>query len=126
MAIRFESGKPIFLQIEEIIRSDIVAGRYQPEEKLPGVRDLALWANVNPNTMQKALSDLEAEGLIITRGTSGKYVCSDPERIAMAKRKIILDLACEMRKKCSQLGVDPASVADLLTKEESSEGNTEN
>lgn len=126
MAIRFESGKPIFLQIKEIIRNDIVAGRYRPDEKLPGVRDLALWANVNPNTMQKALSDLEAEGLIITRGTSGKFVCNDPERIADAKRRIILELAEELCKKCGQLGVDPSEVALLLSKKDIPEGDNEN
>lgn len=126
MAIRFESGKPIFLQIKEIIRNDIVAGRYRPDEKLPGVRDLALWANVNPNTMQKALSDLEAEGLIITRGTSGKFVCNDPERIADAKRRIILELAEELCKKCGQLGVDPSEVALLLSQKDIPEGDNEN
>ena len=123
MSIRFESGKPIFLQIEELIRNDIAAGRYKPDEKLPGVRDLAIWANVNPNTMQKALSDLEEEGLIVTRGTSGKFVCNDPERIAEAKKKIIADLAKEFKNKCHRIGVSPSEVAALLSEEESTERN---
>lgn len=126
MAISFESGKPIFLQIEEHLRNDIAAGRYKPDEKLPGVRDLALWANVNPNTMQKALQNLEAEGLIETRGTSGKFICNDPEKIVEAKKKIIKSLADEFREKCRRIGVSPSEVADLLSLEEITERNEEN
>lgn len=126
MAINFESGKPIFLQIEELLRNDIAAGRYKPDEKLPGVRDLALWANVNPNTMQKALTNLEAEGLIVTRGTSGKFVCNDPEKIAEAKVKIIKGLADEFREKCRRIGVSPREVAELLSTLENTERNEEN
>ena len=125
MAINFESGKPIFLQIEEHLRNDIAAGRYSPDEKLPGVRDLALWANVNPNTMQKALSNLEAEGLIVTRGPSGKFICNDPEKIVEAKKKIIEGLADEFREKCRRIGVSPAEVAKILC-EENTERNKEN
>lgn len=126
MAINFESGKPIFLQIEELLRNDIAAGRYKPDEKLPGVRDLALWANVNPNTMQKALTNLEAEGLIVTRGTSGKFVCNDPEKIAEAKVKIIQGLADEFREKCRRIGVSASEVARLLSEKEATERNEEN
>lgn len=125
MAVRFESGKPIFLQLEEIMRNDIAAGRYQPDEKLPGVRDLALWANVNPNTMQRALSDLEAEGLVVTRGTSGRFVTSDREMIESARQKIIKELTDEFIEKCASVGVMPAEAAELLLKRDNNE-RTEN
>ncbi|MBQ2730339.1 MAG: GntR family transcriptional regulator [Clostridia bacterium] len=125
MAVRFESGKPIFLQLEEIMRNDIAAGRYQPDEKLPGVRDLALWANVNPNTMQRALSDLEAEGLVVTRGTSGRFVTSDREMIESARQKIIKELTDEFVEKCASVGVMPAEAAELLLKRDNNE-RTEN
>lgn len=123
MAVHFEAGKPIFLQIEEIIRNDIVAGRYKPGEKLPGVRDLALWANVNPNTMQKALTSLEEQGLIETRGTNGKFICEDPDVIVLAKEKIIKELADSILEKCKSLGVEPFEVSKILTKTENTERN---
>lgn len=126
MTINFESGKPIFLQIEELLRNDIAAGRYKPDEKLPGVRDLALWANVNPNTMQKALTNLEAEGLIVTRGTSGKFVCNDEGKIEEAKKKIIQSLADEFKEKCRRIGVSISEVACLLSSDEATERNEEN
>ena len=93
MKISFESGKPLFLQLQELIRTDIAAGKYSPGEKIPGVRDLALGANVNPNTMQRALAELEAEGLLVTRGTSGRFICPDPAVIEEAKRKILAEHA---------------------------------
>ncbi len=123
MAVRFEAGKPIFLQIEEIIRNDIVAGRYRPGEKLPGVRDLALWANVNPNTMQKALTSLEEQGLIVTHGTSGKFICDRGEIIALAKEKIIRELADSILEKCKSLGVEPSEVSELLDETKNNERN---
>ncbi len=123
MSVRFEAGKPIFLQIEEIIRNDIVSGRYRPGEKLPGVRDLALWANVNPNTMQKALTSLEEQGLIVTHGTCGKFICEDPLVIATAKEKIIRELVCSILEKCQSLGVEPSEVSELLDKTENNERN---
>lgn len=126
MGISFESGKPIFLQLKELIRNDIAAGRYRPGEKLPGVRDLAIWANVNPNTMQKALADLEAEGLLETHGTNGRFVCSDPDVIAKARKVILEDLARQFGEKCRQIGVSPAEVAQLLAREDFSERNFEN
>ncbi|MBQ4066273.1 MAG: GntR family transcriptional regulator [Clostridia bacterium] len=126
MEIRFESGKPIFLQIEEHLRNYIASGRFKPDEKLPGVRELALQANVNPNTMQKALTNLEAEGLIITRGTSGKFVCGDSQIIENAKKRIIEDLAAEFREKCHLIGVSPHDVAMLLSNDHNTESEDTN
>lgn len=116
MGIRFESGKPIFLQLEEMIRADIVAGRYDPGEKLPGVRDMALYANVNPNTMQRALSDLEEEGLLTTQGTSGRFVCEDATLIAAAKQRMVAELARDLLIKCKSLQIDTDDLIGELQK----------
>ena len=114
MKISFESGKPLFLQLQELIRTDIAAGKYSPGEKIPGVRDLAISANVNPNTMQRALAELEAEGLLVTRGTSGRFVCPDPAVIEEAKRKILAEHAKGFLMKCRELGVDRNEAAQIL------------
>ena len=114
LKLSFESGKPLFIQLKELMRTDIAAGKYSPGEKLPGVRDLALWANVNPNTMQRALSDLEAEGLLETKGTSGRFVCQDPAVIDGAKRQILGELAYSFLLKCRELGIDSSEAKQII------------
>ena len=106
MAINFESGKPIFLQIEEHLRNDIAAGRYSPDEKLPGVRDLALWANVNPNTMQKALALLENEGLLVTNSTVGRTVTDDEAVLDEARRKALDSFTVNIIKEAKNMSLD--------------------
>ena len=74
MAWELDSDRPIFIQIVERIQMEIISGKYSPGDKLPSVRDLAVVAAVNPNTMQKALSELEREGVLYSQRTSGRFV----------------------------------------------------
>ncbi len=73
----FSEDRPIFLQIAAQITQSIVNGQYRPGEKLPTVREFAIQAGVNPNTMQRALADIEQKGLIQTRRGDGRYVTDD-------------------------------------------------
>ena len=77
MRWNFTGSKPIYLQIIDHIRGAIVSGEFRPGDRIPPVRDLAAQAQVNPNTMQRALLELEREGLLITDGTVGRYVTRD-------------------------------------------------
>lgn len=77
VAWSFDSKSPVSLQIANILRLDIIRGKYKAGEPFPTVRQLAFEASVNPNTMQKSLSMLENEGLLITQGTSGRIVTDD-------------------------------------------------
>ena len=72
MPWNLDSDRPIFMQILERIRVDIISGRYQPGDKLPSVRELAAEAAVNPNTMQRAFAELERTGLVHSKRTSGR------------------------------------------------------
>lgn len=74
MAWQFRGHSPVYRQIVRHIRADILSGCYQPDEQIPPVRQLAMEAGVNPNTMQRALSALEDEGLLVSRGTVGRFV----------------------------------------------------
>ena len=85
MAWALDSGRPIYAQIIERVQLDIITGHYKPGEKLPSVRDLASEAAVNPNTMQKALSELEQSGLLYTQRTSGRFITEDKELIQRMK-----------------------------------------
>lgn len=77
----FSNDKPVYVQIIDEIMLRIVSGEYKPGERIPSVRELAEEARVNPNTMQKALYEIERDGYLISLRTSGKYVTEDLELI---------------------------------------------
>lgn len=85
MTLSVGNAAPIYMQLVEEIKMQIIAGNLQPGDRLPSVRDLALQNKVNPNTMQKALSQLEEDGLIFTERTNGKFVTADTARIEQAR-----------------------------------------
>ena len=108
MGYNFSNDKPIFLQLADVIKSDIVSGKFKTTEKLPSVRDFAFLYGVNPNTVQKALQILEDDGLIVTDRTNGKFVAGSTEKIEAQKSKIItqeIDLFIEKMKSLG-LGLD--------------------
>lgn len=82
--INFDPKFPIYLQVMEAIRKDILAGRLKPGDKVPSVRELASQLGVNPNTIQKALSELEREGLLESARTSGRFVKENSEATRQA------------------------------------------
>ncbi len=88
--INFDPKFPIYLQVMEAIRKDILAGRLKPGDKVPSVRELASQLGVNPNTIQKALSELEREGLLESARTSGRFVKENSEATRQA-----LESACQ-------------------------------
>ena len=90
MSWQFNNKEPVFVQISKRLQLDIFDGRYLPDEQIPSVRQLAVEASVNPNTMQKALTVLEEMGLLYSRGTVGRFVTSDAEIIERAR--------CAMKK----------------------------
>lgn len=93
MAWTLDSDRPIYIQLVERIQLQIVSGHYQPGQKLPSVRDLAAEASVNPNTMQKAFTELESSGLVITQSTSGRTVTDDANLIQNVRREMAGKLA---------------------------------
>lgn len=84
----FDNDKPIYLQLIEQLKIAIVSGIYKPGEKLPPVRELALETKVNPNTMQKALSELEEYGIVYTQRTSGRFVTQDEKLLKKIKLEV--------------------------------------
>lgn len=81
MKFEFDNNIPIYVQLVEQLKIYIISGNILPGERLPSVRELALMTKVNPNTMQKALVELEEEKLIYTERTNGKYVTNDSKLI---------------------------------------------
>lgn len=93
MTWKFDNNIPIYMQITNIIKLQIVTGQLQSGDKLPTVRDLAETAGVNPNTVQRALSDLEDEGFVYSVRTTGRFVTDNAEliqetRIHLAQKEL--------------------------------------
>ena len=112
----FEADRPIYLQLQEQIKLLIVSGVYPAGSKLPTVRDLATEASVNPNTLQKALSELEREGLVYTMRTSGRFVTEDGNMINQVKAELALDQIMQFFKKMEDMGFEKRETVELINK----------
>ena len=116
MSWNLDSSRPIYAQIIEKVSLDIVSGKYQPGDKLPSVRDLAAQAGVNPNTMQKALSELERENLVQSARTSGRFIPEDKAMIEKMREELASTQIKEFLNKMSQMGFDYEKTITLLEK----------
>ena len=125
MPWNLDSSRPIYLQIIERVQMDIITGRYQPGDKLPSVRDLAQEAAVNPNTMQKALSELERSGLIYSQRTSGRFITEDKELIHQMKKELGAAEVSAFVAHMKQLGITPEEIRQLLAETIEEEENHE-
>ena len=114
MAWNLNSDRPIYAQILEVIQLRIIAGQYPPGEKIPSVRELAAEAGVNPNTMQKALSELEREGLVMALRTSGRIVTEDMEMINTTRNQLAREQVQEFVDKMEKLGFNKKEIVALL------------
>ena len=114
MAEQFDSSRPIYAQLVERLKAKILAGEYPPGGHLDSVRDLAAAAGVNPNTMQRALAQLETEGLVRTERTAGRYVTEDTALIERLRAQAARDLTAEFLEKMHSIGYGPAQAAALL------------
>ena len=117
MAWIFDSTRAVFLQIAEKIKEDILNGKYPPDSQIPSVRQIAFEASVNPNTVQKALLSLEAEGLIVTKGTMGKFVSRDQSQLEEARKERISNLISSFLKEAETLGLDRDAVISYIKEE---------
>lgn len=125
MPWNLDSSRPIYLQIIERVQMDIITGRYQPGDKLPSVRDLAQEAAVNPNTMQKVLSELERSGLIYSQRTSGRFITEDKELIHQMKKELADAEVSAFVAHMKQLGITPEEIRQLLAETIEEEENHE-
>jgi DNA-binding transcriptional regulator YhcF (GntR family) len=115
MQWELDSERPVYIQLIEQIQAGIISGYYKPGDKLPSVRDLAADATVNPNTMQKALAELERIGLVYTNRTSGRFITSDEGMITMLKGQSAKEYIMDFIERMKQLGFDPEETLRLVT-----------
>ncbi len=116
MAWNLSADKPIYSQLVEIIQLQIISGRYKAGDRLPSVRELAAEASVNPNTMQKALAELERNCLIVTQRTSGRIVTEDTELIHKTQKHLAEEHIQNFFRTMNGLGYSAEEIL-LLVKE---------
>lgn len=117
MAWSFNQREPVFLQIANKLRGDVIRGVYSPEEQFPSVRQLASVASVNPNTMQKALSLLEEEGILYNKGTVGRFVTMDEGVLSEAKDRMRREMVRNMLDEARTLGITEKELIKYIEEE---------
>ena len=102
----FDNDRPIYIQLVEQLKEYIVAGKFKAGEKLPSVRDFAMQIKVNPNTIQKALAEIENQKLIYTERTNGKFVTENEELIENVKKELANQKVQKYFQDMNKLGID--------------------
>ena len=105
MAWSFSSDKAVYLQIAERIKKSVLSGEYPPGAQLPSVRQLALEAAVNPNAVQHAFSELEDQGIILSKGTLGRYVTEDTLAVEVCREEMARQYVRQFLADIGQLSV---------------------
>ena len=114
MAWQFTSRAPVYMQIVSRIRADILSGVYPPDSQIPPVRQLALTAGVNPNTMQRAFAVLEDERLFITRGTVGRFITTDTEVLERAREILRQETVVHLVEEAAAVGMTPDELIESI------------
>ena len=121
MKWEFSGDAPIYSQLTAQMTVGIVSGAFPPGERLPSVRDLATEARVNPNTMQRALTELERDGLVYSQRTAGRFVTEDESMINAAKRSLAEAQIRSFLAAMTRLGYRQEEILALMKQEASEE-----
>ena len=114
MEWNFKNGIPIYTQIVDEMTMRIASGQYPPGGKLPSVRDLALEAGVNPNTMQRALAELERRELVHSERTSGRFVTEEEEVLNTLHEDLAKRYFEEFADKLHKIGMSGEDIAEAV------------
>ena len=123
MQWQFSNDAPIYTQLIQQVKVGIVTGAFPPGERLPSVRDLATEAGVNPNTMQRALAELERDGLVYSQRTAGRFVTEDNIMINQAKRSLAERHVKTFLEAMLRLGFRREEIINLIESELGEEGS---
>ena len=114
MKFYFDNNIPIYIQLVSQLKIYIISGKLVPGDRLPSVREFALQTKVNPNTMQKALVELEELGLIYTERTNGKFVTDNKKLIDKYKKQYADELSKKYFLSMESIGFSKSEVIDYL------------
>lgn len=111
----FDPNTPIYIQVMELIKKEIVSGKLVPGDRIDSVRDLAIHYGVNPNTIQRSLSELEREGLLKSERTVGRFICDDSQRIDSLREDMSTNCVSKFVEEMGTIGFSQQETIDKLT-----------
>jgi len=114
MDYKLDENMPIYIQIMQKVRDAIASGEWVPGQKIPSVRELAGLFEVNPNTMQRAMLELEREGLLVSERTAGRFVTEDKNQIKGLKKEVAIAAADAFRNAMLELGYTPEEMIEFF------------
>ena len=114
MDYKLDDNMPIYIQIMQKVRDAIASGEWAPGQKIPSVRELAALFEVNPNTMQRAMIELEREGLLVSERTAGRFVTEDRKLINGLKKDVAIAAADTFRSAMLELGYTPEEMIEFF------------
>lgn len=117
MAWSFASDRPVYVQLAERLRKKIISFEYRSGEQIPSVRQLAAETAVNPNTVQRALAELENEGLLEVRGTLGKFVTEDRAIIERCQRDQAKELVRSFVASAKEMSIPTKELISMIEEE---------
>ncbi|NMO97567.1 GntR family transcriptional regulator [Paenibacillus lemnae] len=115
MSIEFDNNLPIYLQIMNYIKKQIITGKLQPGDKIPSVRELAVELQINPNTIQRTFQELEREEIVETRRGLGRYVTSEESKIMSIKKEMAGDLIQHFIQGMQELGFKEKDILTIVS-----------
>lgn len=110
----FNNTIPIYIQVMDDIKRKIALGVYLPNDRVESVRELAIFYGANPNTIQRALSELEREGLLRAERTIGRFICDNSELIASCKKKLAEDAVTNFLQELTSIGLSLEEGIELI------------
>ena len=114
MDVSFDSRIPIYIQLAALMTGKIISGQWGPGNKIDSVRELAVTYQVNPNTVQRALSEMEREGLVYAERTSGRFITKDTDRLESARQTKAHKEIERFLREMEDLGYEPSMCIPLL------------
>lgn len=125
MAVGFDNRLPIYLQIMDHFKTDIITGKLRPGDKMPSVRELAAEMQINPNTIQRALQELEREGLVETKRGTGRYVAGGDSIIGVLKERKVQQLLDRFVSDMLELGLEREEIMAVVSQAILADGQSE-
>ncbi|SFE09310.1 GntR family transcriptional regulator [Paenibacillus algorifonticola] len=121
MPIEFDNNQPIYIQIMNYIKQQIISGKLNPGDKIDSVRELAVELQINPNTIQRTFQELEREGIVETRRGLGRYVTSEEVAIVSIKKEMAADLLGRFIQGMRDLGFKQDDIVTIVSEAVSKE-----
>lgn len=108
--------EPIYYQIVEFIKKQVIRGDIELGEKLPSIREISAILGINPNTLQRVYSELERKGIIVSRRGLGSFVVEDKERIQRLKDEVVIELIKSFINDVEEIGINPNEAIEMIIK----------